>query len=52
MLQERTLAAGELVRVDTGCIVALQPSVNYDIEYVGKIKMGAIIFPCGAPQCS
>jgi uncharacterized protein (TIGR00266 family) len=37
-LHERTLAAGELVRVDTGCIVALQPSVNYDIEYVGKIK--------------
>ena len=38
MLQERTLAAGELIRVDTGCIVALQPSVQYDIEYVGKIK--------------
>ena len=38
MLQERTLAPGELVRVDTGCIVALQPSVSYDIEYVGKIK--------------
>jgi len=38
MLVERTLAPGELVRVDTGCIVALQPSVNYDIEYVGKIK--------------
>ena len=38
MLQERTLAPGELVRVDTGCIVALQPSVDYDIEYVGKIK--------------
>ena len=37
-LQERTLAAGELIRVDTGCIVALQPSVHYDIEYVGKIK--------------
>jgi uncharacterized protein (TIGR00266 family) len=37
-LQERTLAAGELIRVDTGCIVALQPSVQYDIEYVGKIK--------------
>ena len=37
-LQERTLAAGELIRVDTGCIVALQPSVNYEIEYVGKIK--------------
>jgi len=38
MLQERTLAPGELIRVDTGCIVALQPTVNYDIEYVGKIK--------------
>src|SRR5918999_559448 len=37
-LQERILAPGELVRVDTGCIVALQPSVNYEIEYVGKIK--------------
>ncbi|MEO8070933.1 MAG: TIGR00266 family protein [Acidobacteriota bacterium] len=37
-LLERTLAAGELIRVDTGCIVALQPSVNYEIEYVGKIK--------------
>src|SRR5689334_16186312 len=31
-LHERTLAPGELVRVDTGCIVALQPTVNYDIE--------------------
>jgi len=37
-LSEKTLAAGELLRVDTGCIVALQPSVTYDIEYVGKIK--------------
>jgi uncharacterized protein (TIGR00266 family) len=38
MLMERTLAAGELLRVDTGCIVALQPSVSYEIQYVGKIK--------------
>ena len=37
-LLERTLAAGRMMRVDTGCIVALQPSVNYDIQYVGKIK--------------
>jgi uncharacterized protein (TIGR00266 family) len=37
-LQERTLAAGEVIRVDTGCIVAFQPSVQYDIQYVGKIK--------------
>jgi uncharacterized protein (AIM24 family) len=37
-LQERTIAPGEVVRVDTGCIVAMQPSVNYDIQFVGKIK--------------
>jgi uncharacterized protein (TIGR00266 family) len=37
-LQERTLAAGEVIRVDTGCIVGFQPSVGYDIQYVGKIK--------------
>jgi uncharacterized protein (TIGR00266 family) len=37
-LQERTLTPGELIRVDTGCIVAFQPSVSYEIEYVGKIK--------------
>ena len=37
-LQERTLGPGELIRVDTGCIVAFQPSVSYDIQYVGKIK--------------
>jgi len=38
MLIERTLAPGEVLRVDTGCLVALQPSVEYDIEYVGRIK--------------
>ena len=37
-LIERTLAPGEVIRVDTGCLVALQPAVDYDIEYVGKIK--------------
>jgi len=37
-LQERVLAPGELIRVDTGCIVAMQPTVNYEIQYVGKIK--------------
>lgn len=35
---ERTLAPGELLRVDTGCVVAYQPSVDFDIQYVGKIK--------------
>ncbi|MBP8274627.1 MAG: AIM24 family protein, partial [Acidobacteria bacterium] len=37
-LHERTLAPSEILRVDTGCIVAMQPSVNYDIQFVGKIK--------------
>src|SRR6187402_2220896 len=32
------LSAGQTLRVDTGCIVALQPSVSYDIQYVGKLK--------------
>jgi uncharacterized protein (TIGR00266 family) len=37
-IYERDLGAGESMRVDTGCIVAFQPSVDYNIEYVGKIK--------------
>ncbi|MGE5177099.1 MAG: TIGR00266 family protein [Hyphomicrobiales bacterium] len=37
-LEERTLAPGETLRVDTGCLVALQPSVDYDIQYIGKLK--------------
>jgi uncharacterized protein (TIGR00266 family) len=32
------LRAGEKLRVDTGCLVALDPSVDYDIERVGGIK--------------
>jgi uncharacterized protein (TIGR00266 family) len=32
------LAPGQTLRVDTGCLVALQPTVAYDIQYVGKIK--------------
>jgi len=32
------LAAGEKLRVDTGCLVAFDPSVSYDIEFVGGIK--------------
>ena len=32
------LTAGQTLRVDTGCLVALQPTVSYDIQFVGKIK--------------
>ena len=35
---ERELAAGETLRLDTGCLVALQPQVSYDIQFVGGIK--------------
>ncbi|MDZ4815587.1 MAG: TIGR00266 family protein [Verrucomicrobiota bacterium] len=35
---ERTLKAGETLRVDTGCIVAFEQTVNYDIQFVGGIK--------------
>jgi uncharacterized protein (TIGR00266 family) len=37
-LEERTLGPGELLRVDTGCIVAFQPTVDYDIEMVRGVK--------------
>ena len=37
-LMTRTLAPGEVLRVDTGCVVAYQPSVDFDIQYVGKVK--------------
>jgi uncharacterized protein (TIGR00266 family) len=37
-LMRRTLGAGEILKLDTGCLVALQPSVNYDIQFVGGIK--------------
>src|SRR5687767_8749778 len=32
------LTAGQTLRADTGCLVALQPSVGYDIQFVGKVK--------------
>src|SRR5437667_1116706 len=35
---QRDLAMGELIRVDTGCIVGFQPTVQYDIQFVGGIK--------------
>jgi len=37
-IYQRDLAPGEMLRVDTGCIVAFQPSVDYDIQMVGGIK--------------
>jgi uncharacterized protein (TIGR00266 family) len=35
---ERELAAGEVLHVDTGCIVAFESSVSFNIEQAGNIK--------------
>ena len=37
-IQRRELAKGETLRLDTGCLVALQPSVEYDIQMARGIK--------------
>ena len=34
----RELQPGQSLLVDTGCVVAYTPSVNFEIQYVGKIK--------------
>lgn len=34
----RDLAAGETLRLDTGCLVAFEPRVTYDIQWVGGFK--------------
>lgn len=35
---KRELQAGELLKIDTGCIVAFTRNVEYDIQFVGGIK--------------
>ena len=35
---ERELHEGELLKVDTGCVVAFTQTINYDIQFVGGIK--------------
>jgi len=35
---EKDLAPGETLRVDTGCLVAFAPTVDYDIQFVGGFK--------------
>ncbi|MFT3886033.1 MAG: TIGR00266 family protein [Flavobacteriales bacterium] len=38
MLVQRELAAGETLRIDTGCLVGMTVGVQYDIQFVGGIK--------------
>jgi uncharacterized protein (TIGR00266 family) len=35
---ERRLAPGEILRVDTGCVVAYTADIDFDIQFVGGIK--------------
>jgi len=35
---KRELASGQSLMVDTGCVVAYTPNVDFEIQYVGKIK--------------
>jgi uncharacterized protein (TIGR00266 family) len=35
---EKDLQPGELLKIDTGCIVAFTPSCDYDIQFIGGIK--------------
>ena len=37
-LAKKELQSGELLRVDTGCLVGFTKDVDYDIEFVGGIK--------------
>jgi uncharacterized protein (TIGR00266 family) len=34
----RELQVGQTLFVDTGCLVALTPTVNFEIQFVGKVK--------------
>jgi uncharacterized protein (TIGR00266 family) len=41
-LLEKELGAGEILKVDTGCLAAFAPSVDYDIQFVGGFKNALI----------
>ena len=37
-VDRRELRPGQTLLIDTGCIVALTPSVSFEVQYVGKVK--------------
>lgn len=37
-VEERELFPGEMLKIDTGCIVAFTKDIEYDIQFVGGIK--------------
>lgn len=38
MVVEKTLAVGEVMRIDTGCLVAYTHNIDFDIEFVGGVR--------------
>lgn len=38
MVTQKGLAAGEVLKVDTGCVVAYSSTVDFDIEFVGGVR--------------
>ena len=37
-MAKKELAHGEVLKVDTGCIIGFTKDVDYDIEFIGGIK--------------
>lgn len=37
-VEERELQPGEMLKIDTGCIIAFTKDIEYDIQFVGGIK--------------
>ncbi len=37
-VQQKELQPGEILKIDTGCIVGFTATVNYDIQFIGGIK--------------
>jgi uncharacterized protein (TIGR00266 family) len=35
---EKTLSAGEVLKIDTGCVVAYTKEIDFDIQFIGGIK--------------
>ena len=35
---ERTLAPGEVLKIDTGCVVAYTKEIDFDVQFIGGIK--------------
>lgn len=37
-IAEKTLAPGQTLKLDTGCLVAMESSIHYDVAFVGSVK--------------